>query len=38
MWWRRVAWLVTIWSAGVLALTIFAVLMRGLMGVAGLTR
>lgn len=38
MWWRRLAWMVAIWSAGVLTLSVFAVLMRGLMTMAGLTR
>ncbi len=37
MWGRRVLWLVAIWSASVLALGVAALLMRGLMGVAGLT-
>jgi Protein of unknown function (DUF2474) len=38
MWGRRLLWLVAIWSASVLALGVFALLMRGLMGMAGLTR
>ncbi len=37
MWGRRVLWLVAIWSAGVLALSVFALLMHGLMSMAGLT-
>ncbi len=37
MWCRRVLWLVAIWSASVLALTVFALLMRGIMSMAGLT-
>jgi hypothetical protein len=37
MWVRRVAWLVAIWSASVLALGIAALAMRGLMRLAGLT-
>jgi hypothetical protein len=37
MWGRRLLWLVAIWSASVLALGVFALLMRGLMGMAGLT-
>ncbi len=37
MWPRRILWLVAIWSASVLALAVFALLMRGLMGMAGLT-
>jgi Protein of unknown function (DUF2474) len=37
MWGRRVLWLVAIWSASVLALGVVALLMRGLMSVAGLT-
>jgi Protein of unknown function (DUF2474) len=37
MWGRRVLWLVAIWSASVLALGGFALLMRGLMSIAGLT-
>jgi len=37
MWGRRVLWLVAIWSASVLALGVVALLMRGLMGLAGLT-
>jgi hypothetical protein len=37
MWGRRVLWLVTIWSASVLALGVAAAAMRGLMSMAGLT-
>jgi hypothetical protein len=37
MWARRVAWLVGIWSASVLALVVAALAMRGLMSLAGLT-
>jgi hypothetical protein len=37
MWGRRVLWLVAIGSASVLALGVAALLMRGLMSVAGLT-
>jgi Protein of unknown function (DUF2474) len=37
MWGRRVLWLVAIWSASVLTLGVFALLMRGMMSVAGLT-
>ena len=37
MWTRRVLWLVAIWSASVLALGVAALLMRGLMNMAGLT-
>jgi len=37
VWGRRVLWLVAIWSASVLALGVFALLMRGMMSVAGLT-
>jgi hypothetical protein len=37
MWRRRVLWLVAIWSASVLTLAVAALLMRGLMSVAGLT-
>ena len=37
MWARRVLWLVAIWSASVLALGVVALLMRGLMSMAGLT-
>ena len=37
MWPRRVLWLVAIWSASVLTLGAAALLMRGLMSVAGLT-
>jgi hypothetical protein len=37
MWGRRILWLVAIWSASVLALGVFALLMRGLMNMAGLT-
>ena len=37
MWGRRVLWLLAIWSASVLALGVFALLMRGMMSVAGLT-
>jgi len=36
MWRRRVLWLVAIWSASVLTLAVAALLMRGLMSVAGL--
>jgi hypothetical protein len=38
MWARRVFWLVAIWSASVLALGAFALAMRGLMTLAGLTK
>ncbi len=38
MWTRRVLWMLAIWSASVLALGAFALLMRGLMGMAGLTQ
>jgi hypothetical protein len=37
MWGRRLLWLVAIWSASVLVLGAAALLMRGLMGAAGLT-
>jgi hypothetical protein len=37
MWVRRLAWLLAIWSASVLALGVVALAMRGLMGLAGLT-
>ncbi|MDB5401298.1 MAG: hypothetical protein QOF70_6220 [Acetobacteraceae bacterium] len=37
MWGRRALWLVGIWSASVLALGVFALLVRVLMNVAGLT-
>ena len=37
MWGRRVLWLVAIWSASVLVLGTAALLMRGLMSMAGLT-
>ena len=37
MWGRRVLWLVAIWSASVLGLGVFALLMRGLMSMAGMT-
>ena len=37
MWVRRVLWLFAIWSASVLALSVVALAMRGLMGLAGLT-
>ena len=37
MWGRRVLWLVAIWAASVLALGVFALLMRGLMSMAGMT-
>jgi hypothetical protein len=37
MWTRRVLWMVAIWSASVLALTVVAAIMRGLMSLAGLT-
>ena len=36
MWRRSVLWLVAIWSASVLTLAVAALLMRGLMSVAGL--
>jgi Protein of unknown function (DUF2474) len=37
MWGRRVAWMIALWSASVLALGVFALLMRVLMNMAGLT-
>lgn len=37
MWVRRVAWLLGIWSVSVLALGMVALLLRGLMGWAGMT-
>jgi hypothetical protein len=37
MWSRRLLWLVTIWAASVAALAIFALVMRGLMALAGMT-
>lgn len=37
MWVRRLLWMVGIWTASVLALGVFALLMHGLMGLAGLT-
>lgn len=37
MWARRVLWLVAIWAGSVLALGVAALLMRGLMNMAGLT-
>jgi hypothetical protein len=37
MWVRRVLWLIAIWSASVLTLTVAAALMRGLMSLAGMT-
>jgi hypothetical protein len=37
MWATRLLWLLAIWSASVLALGVFALLMRGLMSLAGLT-
>ncbi|HET6307850.1 MAG TPA: DUF2474 domain-containing protein [Rhodopila sp.] len=37
MWARRVLWLITIWSASVLALGVAALAMRELMRLAGLT-
>ena len=37
MWGRRVLWLVAIWSASVAVLGVAALLMRGLMSMAGLT-
>ncbi len=37
MWARRLLWLVAIWTASVMALGVFALLMRGLMSAAGLT-
>ncbi len=37
MWVRRILWLFAIWSASVLALGVVALVMRGLMGLAGLT-
>lgn len=36
-WWKRVGWLVGIWSASVLALAVAAYAMRALMGLAGLS-
>jgi hypothetical protein len=37
MWARRLLWMVAIWAASVLALGVFALLMHGLMSMAGLT-
>jgi hypothetical protein len=37
MWGRRILWLVALWSASVLALGVVALLMHGLMSMAGLT-
>jgi hypothetical protein len=37
MWSRRVLWLIAIWSASVLSLGAAALLMHGLMNMAGLT-
>ena len=37
MWVRRILWLFAIRSASVLALGVVALVMRGLMGLAGLT-
>jgi hypothetical protein len=37
MWVRRLFWMAGIWTASVLALGVFALLMRGLMSLAGLT-
>ena len=36
-WWRRVAWLIFIWAAGVSVLAVLAYLLRLLMNAAGLT-
>ncbi|MFC0227284.1 DUF2474 domain-containing protein [Serratia aquatilis] len=35
-WWKRVGWLVIIWSASVFGLFLFALLFRLLMGAAGM--
>lgn len=37
-WWRRLAWLILIWSASVAALGVVAWAIRLLMDAAGLTR
>lgn len=37
LWLRRIGWLVLIWSLSVAALAVVAVLIRALMGLAGLT-
>lgn len=37
VWWRRLAWLAALWAGGVLALTLFAWLLRLLMNAAGLS-
>jgi hypothetical protein len=37
MWVRRVLWMLALWSVSVLAVGIFALLMHGLMNMAGLT-
>lgn len=36
-WWKRVGWLVALWTAGVLVLAVAAYAMRGLMALLGLT-
>ena len=36
-WWRRLAWLVAIWAASVLALGLFARVFRWVMQATGLT-
>ena len=36
-WWKKLLWLLAIWTASVLALTVVAGLMRLLMNAAGLT-
>jgi hypothetical protein len=38
LWVRRIAWLVLIWAASVVALGIVALAFRALMNAAGLTR
>ncbi len=35
--WRRVGWLVLIWLASVVTLGLFAWLLRGVMGLVGMT-
>lgn len=38
LWWRRIGWLLALWLAGVLAVTLVALAFRAVMGAIGLTR
>ena len=38
LWWRRIGWLLALWLAGVLVVTLVALVFRAVMGAIGLTR